>query len=108
MEKMIRNKAFWHGLLDKLPRAAGFRLDWRGSADLWGARRVPFIGLVNYPNGSMSFSGFSVDGSTGCAELIDRPITLSGSANLAANCPAYGTRTFGSANTTTTAVKLVQ
>ena len=108
MDKISRNKVIWHGLLDKLPRAAGFRLDWRGSADLWGARRVPFIGLVNYHNGSMSFSGFSADGSTGCAELIDRPITLGGSANLAANGPAHGTRTFGGANTTTAAVKLVQ
>ena len=56
----------------------------------------------------MTFSGSSSDGSTGCAELIAKTITLSGSANLAANCSQYGTQTFGSATTTTTVAKLVQ
>lgn len=60
MEKMSRNEAIRHGLLDKLPRAVGFCLDWRGSA------------------------------------------------NLAVDCPAHGTRSVGSANMATAAVRLVR
>ncbi|MDR3531360.1 MAG: hypothetical protein P4L90_12510, partial [Rhodopila sp.] len=65
-----------------------------------------FSGLIYYPNGQLSFSGNAVDGSTGCAEVVASTVTLSGNANLAANCSQYGLPTYGSL--TTNSVALVQ
>ena len=73
-----------------------------------GSSGIPFTGLVYYPNGALSFTGSSVNGSTGCAEIIASTVRLTGSADLATGCSAYGTLTFGSATTNSAIVSLVK
>jgi hypothetical protein len=73
-----------------------------------GTSGIPFSGLVYYPNGSLSFTGSSADGSTGCAEVIASSVRLTGSANLSSGCSAYGTLAFGSGTTNAVVISLVQ
>jgi hypothetical protein len=69
-----------------------------------GNNAATFSGLVYYPNGTITVSGNSTDGSSGCAEIVALSVTLSGNANLASNCTSYNLPTYGSLQTT----KLVQ
>ena len=70
-----------------------------GPSQFSGAVAFPLSGVIYYPNGSMAFSG-SVDvsnGSTACGEVIAGSVTISGASVLGTTgCGQYGTRTFGS------------
>jgi hypothetical protein len=73
-----------------------------------GSSAIPFSGLIYYPNGEMDFNGSSTDGSSGCAEVIAASLKFTGSVSAASTCSTYGTLTFGSQNTATTTIQLVQ
>ena len=77
------------------------------SSNFNGSSGLPFTGALYYPNGALVFSGSASDGSSGCAELIAKTITMSGSVSLSSNCSTYGLPTFSSTPSTQVA-KLVQ
>jgi Flp pilus assembly protein TadG len=69
-----------------------------------GNAAVPFTGLLYYPNGNLRFTGNAADGAGGCSEIVASVVTFTGNANLGANCAQYGTLTYGSIPTTSTAL----
>jgi len=72
-----------------------------------GSFSFPFTGVLYFPNASVSMSGSTALGSSGCAELIGGSLTLSGSANFSGSCSSLGAPSYGSVTGTST-VSLVQ
>jgi hypothetical protein len=70
-----------------------------GQSQFSGSVSFPLSGVIYYPDGSIAFSG-SVDVSNGgsaCGEVIAGSVTISGASVLGTTgCGQYGTQTFGS------------
>ena len=77
------------------------------SSNFTGSSGLPFTGALYYPNGPLVFAGAATDGSNGCAEIVAKSITMSGSVQLSANCSTYGLPSYGS-STPTLVAKIVQ
>jgi hypothetical protein len=77
------------------------------SVNFSGGFNFPYNGVLYFPNASVSMSGSTTMGSTGCAELIGGTLTFSGSANFGGSCTSYGAPSYGSLPSTST-VSLVQ
>ena len=77
------------------------------SVSFSGGFSFPYTGVLYFPNASVSLSGSTTLGSSGCSELIGGSLTLSGSASFSGNCSSYGAPSYGSLPATTS-VSLVQ
>jgi Flp pilus assembly protein TadG len=77
-----------------------------GGASFGGNSSFPFTGAIYVPNGTLKISGNATDGTSGCGEVVAFDVALSGNAQFASNCSAFGLPTIPS-NLTTTA-ELVQ
>lgn len=77
------------------------------SVSFSGGFSFPYTGVLYFPNASVSMSGSTALGSSGCAELMGGSLTLSGAATFSGNCSSYGAPSFGSLPATSS-VALVQ
>jgi Flp pilus assembly protein TadG len=68
-----------------------------GSVTVAGNAAPQLTGLVYFPHASLKFAGASSAGSGGgCLQVMASSITMVGTADLEANCSAYGMLEFGS------------
>jgi len=65
------------------------------TSNITGSSSDPRFGVIYYPNGEFDLSGSSGSGSTGCAVLIAKTITLTGSSSFdATDCSSYDVPVF--------------
>ncbi len=68
-----------------------------GSTVYTGSSSSPFVGVIYYPNGEITHTGSSYNGSPGCAEVIAKTIELKGSTTFdVSTCSTYGAYGFNS------------
>jgi hypothetical protein len=72
-----------------------------------GGFSFPFTGVMYFPDASVTMSGSTSLGSSGCAELVGGSLTFSGSATFSGGCASYGAPSYGSLPSTSS-VALVQ
>jgi hypothetical protein len=57
----------------------------------------PFVGIIYYPKGQITYLGSSYSGSPGCGEVIAKTISMNGNATFdASTCASYGATSFNS------------
>ncbi|MDE2006211.1 MAG: hypothetical protein KGI51_06575 [Rhodospirillales bacterium] len=72
-----------------------FASDTNQASSFGGNASVPFTGLVYTPNASLSFAGTPVGGSTGCAKIIAKSVSMVGTSSLASTCSSFQLTSFG-------------
>jgi Flp pilus assembly protein TadG len=76
------------------------------STTTFGNSATPKLtGVIYYPKGNLTISGaVSYGSTTSCLEFIGNTLTLSGSASFSSSCSLLGALTFGSINSSTSAL----
>jgi hypothetical protein len=60
-----------------------------------GNAAVPYTGLLYMPNADLSFHGTPTSGSSGCAKIIAKSVSLVGNSQLSSTCSDYQLTSFG-------------